>query len=154
MKKLLSCFFLAAACLLYHPASAQVKVNLSVNIGSQPVWGPPGYDHAEFYYLPEYDVYYDVPHRRYIYWEGNKRISAAALPPRFHNVDLYKTYKVVLNEPKPYLHHSDHLKQYAQYRDRHDQPVIRDSHEEKYWQIKDHPEHSKWKGHDNRPGHH
>ena len=32
--------------------SAQVKVGFSVNIGTQPEWGPVGYDHVEYYYLP------------------------------------------------------------------------------------------------------
>jgi hypothetical protein len=125
-----------------------VKVNLDVNIGTQPVWGPTGYDHAEYYYRPEYDVYYDVPHRHYLYMEGGQWRNVTSLPPRFHNVDLYHTYKVVLNEPKPYLHHDEHLRQYASYKVRRDQAVIRDIHEEKYWEIKDHPEHNKWHGKD------
>ena len=43
------------------PASAQVRVNLNINIGSQPAWGPAGYDYVEYYYLPDIDVYYYVP---------------------------------------------------------------------------------------------
>ena len=130
-------------------ATAQVKV--SINIGSQPVWGPQGYDHADYYYLPDIDAYYNVAQRKYIYMDGGKWIFATALPSRFSNFDLYKSYKVVVNQPKPYLHTAQYRKQYAQYKGRHDQPVIRDSHDQKYFQIKDHPEHSKWKGKD---GHH
>ncbi|HWK04217.1 MAG TPA: hypothetical protein VNS58_11330 [Puia sp.] len=148
MKKLALCFLLAAGALA-QSASAQVKVNLDINIGTQPVWGPTGYNHAEYYYLPEYDVYYDVPRRRYVYWEGGRRIFAPSLPDRYH-ADMYHTYKVVLNEPRPYLHHDDHIRQYASYRDHRDQVVIRDSHEPKYWENKDHPEHSKWQGRDHR----
>ncbi len=131
--------------------SAQVKVD--INISTQPIWGPTGYDHADYYYLPEYDVYYDVPHHRYVYSDGGKWVFAAALPARFHNVDLYHTYKVVLNEPRPYLHHDEHVRKYAEFKTRRDQAVIRDSHEEKYWQIKDHPEHSKWHVKDHRDRH-
>jgi hypothetical protein len=129
-------------------ASAQVKANLNINIGAQPVWGPTGYDHAEYYYLPEYDIYYDVPHRKYIYNEGGHWTRVSHLPSRYHDVDLYRSYKVVMNEPKPYMHHDENRRKYEDYRSRHDQPVIRDSHEEKYWEIKDHPEHNKWHGHD------
>ncbi|MBN8852451.1 MAG: hypothetical protein J0H07_11390 [Sphingobacteriales bacterium] len=45
---------------------------------------------------------------------------------------------------------------YSEYRGRHDQGPIRDSHEEKYWQIKGHPDHGKWKGNDrdHDRGHH
>jgi hypothetical protein len=42
--------------LLWQHAFAQVSV--SVNIGSQPLWGPTGYDQAQYYYLPEYDAYF------------------------------------------------------------------------------------------------
>jgi len=143
---------------LVQSATAQIKFNLDINIGSQPVWGPPGYDHAEYYYLPDYDVYFDVPRHQYIYWEGGRQVFAPSLPPRYRNVDLYKSYKVVINEPKAYVHHADHVKKYAQFRGHHDQAVIRDSHEQKYWEIKDHPDHGKWKGkghdHDRDRGRH
>jgi hypothetical protein len=129
-------------------ASAQVKANLDVNIGTQPIWGPTGYDHAGYYYMPEYDVYYDVPNRRYTYMNSGHWKTSTNLPSRYHHVDLYHTYKVVLNEPKPYLHHDEHMRQYATDKTRHDQAVIRDSHEEKYWENKKHPEHNKWHGND------
>ena len=146
MKKLALCALLAGG-FFVHSASAQVKVNLDINIGTQPVWGPTGYDHAEYYYLPEYDAYYDVPGHRYCYWEGGRQVFGPSLPPRYH-ADLYKTYKVVINERDPWAHHDEHIHKYADYRKRHDQAVIRDSHEEKYWEVKDHPEHNKWKGHE------
>lgn len=146
MKKLTLGMLLLAACLT-KSVSAQVKVSLDINIGSQPVWGPTGYDHAEYYYLPQYDVYYDVPHHQYIYWEGPRRVMAPNLPPRFRGADMYKTYKVVINEPNAYMHHDQHLKQYGQFRDRHDQPIIRESHEEKYWQVEGHPDHAKYRRH-------
>jgi hypothetical protein len=52
--------------------STQIKVN--INIGSQPVWGPIGYDYARFYYLPDLDMYYDVNRREYLYNENNRWI--------------------------------------------------------------------------------
>lgn len=150
MKKL-ALIFIVAGGLFSQSASAQVSI--SVNIGSQPLWGPTGYDQAQYYYLPEYDVYYDIPHKKYIYWNNGHRVSAATLPTRYH-ADLYKTYKVVENEPSPWNHHNDDIKKYGEYKGRHDQVVIRDSHEEKYWQIKGHPDHAKWKGNDHGRGHH
>jgi hypothetical protein len=48
------------------PASAQVRVN--INIGSQPVWGPVGYDHVDYYYLPDIETYYYVPTRQFVYF--------------------------------------------------------------------------------------
>src|SRR5262245_34501972 len=143
MKKLALIVMMAGGLSLGQSASAQVSV--SINIGSQPLWGPTGYDQAQYYYLPEYDVYYDVPHKRYIYCDNGRRVAAPTWPERLH-ADLYKTYKMVENEPSPWKHHNDDVRKYNEYRGRHDQVVIRDSHEEKYWQIKGHPDHDKWKG--------
>ena len=150
MKKLALIIGLAGGVLSLH-ASAQVSVSL--NIGSQPLWGPTGYDKAQYYYLPEYDAYYDVSHKQYIYWDNGRRATASKLPSRYH-ADLYKTYKVVENERSPWKHHKDDMNKYNEYKGRHDQAVIRDSHDEKYWQIKGHPDHSKWKGNDHGRGHH
>jgi hypothetical protein len=148
MKKFIVLFIFVMSAFAYRSA-AQVSVN--INIGSQPVWGPPGYDYAEYYYLPDIDAYYYVPQRQFIYLEGNHWIFAAGLPPRYRDFDLYHSYKVVINEPRPYLHHEIYRERYAPYRGRRDQEIIRDRHEEKYWRIKEHPDHDKWKenGHDN-----
>jgi hypothetical protein len=138
---------------LYNTTSAQ---GLQVNISLQPVWGPVGFDHADYYYFPDIEAYYDVPQHQFVYREGGNWVFAAALPPRFGHFDLYHAYKVVINEPKPYLHHDIYLKKYAAYKGRHDQPVIRDSHDQKYYVIKDHPDHNKYKGeehHDERDRH-
>ena len=143
MKKLALIIVLAGGALWQH---ADAQVNVSINIGSQPLWGPTGYDQAQYYYLPEYDVYYDVPHKQYIYWNQGRRVTAAQLPASYH-ADLYKTYKVVENDPSAWKHHKDDARKYNEYKGRHDQTVIRDSHEEKYWQIKGHPDHSKWHKH-------
>lgn len=145
MKKVLILLLIAGG-LFIQKSSAQVRIN--VNIGSQPLWGPVGYDYAEYYYLPEYDMYYSVPDRRYVYWDNRRWVFAATPPPRYRNVNLYSTHKVVLNSPKPYLQHNEHVRMYAQYRGRHDQAVIRNSHDQKYWAIKDHPDHNKWHGND------
>jgi len=128
------------------------QVSLSVNIGLQPIWGPVGYDHVEYYYFPDIDAYYYVPDHQYIYFEGGRWIFAAALPPRFHDFDVYHAYKAVVNDPKPYLHNERYRGQYARYKGRHDQAVMRDSHDQRYFEIKDHPEHAKWKGNDHREG--
>ena len=144
---LLACFFVAG--------KTNAQVSLSVNIGMQPVWGPVGYDHVEYYYFPDIDAYYYVPGQQFIYFEGGQWVFASALPPRFH-YDFYHGYKVVINEPKPYLHAERYRAQYAKFRGRHDQAIIRDSHEPKYFEIKEHPEHSKWKvnGHHEDNGRH
>jgi hypothetical protein len=125
---------------------AQVSVGVNINIGSQPVWGPVGYDYVDYYYLPDIDVYYYVPRHQYIYLSGGRWIFSAYLPVRYRSYDLYSGYKVVVNEPRPYLHANVYRTRYAPYRGRHDQVIIRNSNEPKYYVVKGHP---KYNGHDN-----
>ncbi|WP_259066063.1 hypothetical protein HDF24_03820 [Mucilaginibacter sp. X4EP1] len=131
MKKL---FFAAAiifGSLTVKVADAQVRIDLGLNIGAQPEWGPVGYDHAEYYYMPDIDAYYDVPRHQYVYFENNVWVHAGALPPRYH-FDRYHTYKVVVNEHNPWERHDAIRARYANYRGRHDQVIIRDSRDEHY----------------------
>jgi hypothetical protein len=125
-----------------HQANAQVGV--SVNIGLQPVWGPSGYDHADYYYVPDVDAYYDVPAHMWVYQDGGVWVHRAALPGRYANFDLYHAYKAVVNVPQPWLHHDTYRSKYASYRGRHDQAVIRDSKDPKYFVVKDHPMHAQY----------
>ncbi|MDB5281910.1 MAG: hypothetical protein JWO06_985 [Bacteroidota bacterium] len=144
MKKIILLFALLAASFLYNAANAQVSVN--VNIGLQPVWGPVGYDRVDYYYLPDIEAYYYVPQHQFIYNEGGAWITASSLPGRYASFDLYNSHKVVINEPKPYLHHDIYRAKYVSFKGHHDQHAIRDSHDSRYFEIKEHPEHSKWKG--------
>jgi hypothetical protein len=57
---------------------------------------------------------------------------------------------VVVNEDRPYRNAERYRTQYAGYKNNHSQQVIRNSHEEKYFEIKNHPEHDKWKGNNGR----
>ena len=127
-------FFLAAvllSCLIYKPADAQFHISLGLNIHSQPEWGPVGYTHAEYYYMPDADAYYDVPNHQYVYFENNVWVHAGALPARYH-FDPYHSYKVVVNQHNPWEHHADIRAKYSSYRGRHDQQVIRDSRDARY----------------------
>ncbi len=96
--------------------AAQVRVNVNLNLGSQPDWGPAGYDYVEYYYLPDLDMYYYVPRRQYIYLSGGRWIFVNSLPPRYRSYNLYNSYKVVINEPRPYLRHSVYKVKYAKYK--------------------------------------
>jgi len=46
---------------------------------------------------------------------------------------------------KPYLHHQDYREKYASSNEHSNSQSIRDSHESKYFENKNHPEHSKWR---------
>ena len=124
------------------------QISFSLNLGVQPVWGPVGYYRVDYYYLPDIEAYYHVSTRRYTYLVDGEWISTYSLPRRYRNYDLYSGYKVVVNEPRPYLHNREYREKYASFRNRHDQSVIRDSRDERYFVNKNHPMHNQWKGND------
>lgn len=131
MKKFIFTAAVLFGCLSFKIADAQIHVSLGVNIVSQPEWGPVGYDHAEYYYMPDIDAYYDVPAHQYVYYDNNVWVHARMLPSRYH-FDRYHSYKVVVNQRNPWEHQADIRARYANYRGRTDQVIIRDSRDEHY----------------------
>lgn len=132
MKKLIFAAAILVSCLMIKKADAQVSVSVGLNIGSQPDWGPVGYDHADYYYMPDIDAYYDVPAHRYVYYENNVWVHRTYLPVRYRNYDRYHSYKVVVNERNPWLRHDVYRTRYASYRGRRDQAIIRESRDVRY----------------------
>jgi len=141
-------FFVLIVALFFWSAlstsNAQVSVNFSFNLDSQPAWGPTGYDYVEYYYLPDIDVYYYVPQHRYYYYTGRYWRYSSTLPSRYNNYDFYNSYKVVVNEREPWRNDQTYREKYSSYKGRHDQQLIRDSRDPKYFVNKNHPEHSNW----------
>lgn len=127
----------------FQTATAQLRV--TANIGAQPIWGPVGYDYAEYYYLPDIDTYYYVPGRKYVYLENGRWLSTTAVPSRYRSYDFYNGYKVVINEPTPYRNAVLYRTKYASYKGKQGQGNIRNSSDSKYFVIKNHPQHSKFK---------
>lgn len=145
-------FVIFFAFLLAGSSGAQVKININFNLDTQPAWGPVGYEYVEYYYIPEIDIYYNVPEGLYFYYYNGHWIGRATLPPRFHSFNVYHAYKVVINENEPWRHEKEYRGKYERYRRNHDQEIIRDSHDPKYFRNIHHPEHKKWvkeHGHDN-----
>jgi hypothetical protein len=116
MKKIILIMAVIAFTATAEKAAAQLRVNVNVNIGTQPEWGPAGYDYAEYYYLPDIDVYYYVPQRQFVYFSSGRWVFVSLLPARYRSYNLYNSYKVVINEPKPYLHHEVYRTRYAKYK--------------------------------------
>ena len=131
MKKLFILMGIAIGLLTTQSADAQIRVNANINIGNQPAWGPVGYDRVDYYYMPDIDVYYSVPDRRYIYLDGGKWIFASNLPGRHRGYNLYAGPKIVINEPKPYLRADVYRAKYKGWKGPK-QIVIRDSDDDKY----------------------
>ena len=130
MKKIILTAAIFLSCIAYQKASAQIS--FSINIGSQPEWGPVGYDHADYYYMPDIDAYYDVPAHQYVYYENNAWVHRASLPARYSNYNVYNGYKVVINERNPWTRNNDIRAKYAGYKGHSGQTIIRDSHDAKY----------------------
>jgi hypothetical protein len=132
MKKILIAAVILLSCVSFQATKAQVHLSVGINIGSQPDWGPVGYDHADYYYMPDIDTYYDLSAHQYVYFNNNNWIHSNALPPRYASYDIYHGYKVVVNQPTPWVHAADIRTKYASFKGRRNQSVIRDSHDAKY----------------------
>jgi hypothetical protein len=144
MKKICLITLLLFTCLASERATAQLRVGLNVNLGIQPQWGPEGYNHASYYYIPDIDVFYNVSTEQYIYEEDGRWIFARSLPNRYDNYDLYNGYKVVVNSRTPYRRANIYREKYARYKDNHNQHIIRDSHDSRYFENVNHPQHQQW----------
>ena len=114
MKKLLILCLVTVGALSAHFSQAQL--NVSVNLAAQPGWGPSGYNHVDYYYLPDMNAYYYVPKKQFVYLNGSNWTFVNNPPAQYKNIDLYKTYKVVINQPKPYLQHSVYEVKYKKYK--------------------------------------
>ena len=133
MKKYAIILGIITSFLMAGVSTTKAQLSVSINIGSQPQWGPVGYDRADYYYLPDIECYYSVPNRQFIYLSNGRWVFAASLPGRYANYDLYSGYKVVVNRPRPYLNFDHDRAEYSRYRGwRGKQPIIRDSRDERY----------------------
>ncbi|QJD95920.1 hypothetical protein HH214_08550 [Mucilaginibacter robiniae] len=133
MKKVIIAATIALSSLAFsQAANAQINFSVGINIGNQPDWGPVGYNQANYYYMPDIDTYYDVNTHQFVYFNGGQWINAYDLPSRYSNYDLYNGYKVVINDRTPWTHANVYRSRYASFRGRHDQGLIRDSHDARY----------------------
>lgn len=140
MKKLILLFVICAGGLMSQPVTAQVSFR--VNIGLQPLWGPVGYDHVDYYYLPDIEAYYYVPTHRYYYRENGHWINRTYLPTRYRNYDMYHARKVVINGRSPYLRHNEYRDRYQHSKGNYNQRSIRDSHQSRYVGSRNQPQRS------------
>ncbi len=116
--------FLLAACTALtcfaHSSIAQIRVGISVQTYVPPAWAPP-YDNVSsirYYYLPDYDIYYDV-------WDGlfwyagpdGEWISSEGLPPQYANIDLGGAFIVLIdrNISRPWSNYSYYRRNYPEH---------------------------------------
>ena len=137
-------FILIVALFLSGTINAQVNVNVNINLDKQPGWGPTGYDYVQNYYLPDIEVYFNVPQHRFYYYQGGRWIGRSSLPPSYTSFNLYNSHKVVINEKQPWRNHAAYKDKFASFEGKHDQQTIRDSKDPKYFVNKNHPQHKAW----------
>jgi len=143
MKKLIFLVVFCASGLLSQTTSAQITFR--INIGSQPLWGLAGYDHVEYYYLPEIEAYYYVPRHQFIFFEKGRWITRTSLPTRYRNFNMYNARKYVINDQRPYLRHNEYKSRFSKHDNHSNQQNIRDSRDSKYFSNRNHPEYNNWK---------
>ncbi len=136
MKKIKILFLISALAVTYFSTvKGQVRVNFNINL--QPQWAPASYDHAEYYFLPELGIYYSVPTHEFIYPDGNRWMFSRELPPEYHRFDLYSTYKVIINDPKPYLRNNYYVMHYRGYQNNYQE-------NRRYFGSEDNGRHKDW----------
>lgn len=146
MKKLLLMLALAVGTMTATTEKSQAQVSFSCNIGNQPMWGPTGYDYADYYYMPDIDAYYSINSNQFICQQNGQWGYYNSLPQQYGNYDLYNGYKVVINGRNPWMRHSYYRDRYYSYRGRRNQPFIRNSREYRYFANPGHPYHNQWRG--------
>lgn len=116
-------------------SSYNVKTGKSsemVNISNQPLWAPTGYRYVEYYYLPDIETFYSVTNHQYIYF-SNHRWNFTALPLKYRAVDLYNCYKVIINEPKPFLRFQEYKDAYATFKgSKQKRPITKNTEDERF----------------------
>lgn len=133
MKKLIFVLSLGLIIGMININKAEAQVHISVNINVQPAWGPSGYDYAEFYYIPEIDIYYDVVNQLFYYHNRGRWRTSRFLPAAYSYYDFYSLYKVVLNGVHhPWKYNKRHRNLYVGYRQNYHQVPIYYMKEHRY----------------------
>ncbi|MCL4481916.1 MAG: hypothetical protein M1445_04765 [Bacteroidetes bacterium] len=112
---------------LFLAGTVQAQISVRFNIGSAPQWAPVEYADAHYYYLPDVEAYYDVQSSMFIYLNGRTWVHRTYLPYRYRNYDLYRGYKVAMNNyhgNTPYTNFSDDRIRYSKGHNREVQKTI------------------------------
>lgn len=86
-----------------------------------PQWAP-AYSNVQnvgYYYLPDYNMYYDVGQRVYWYQNNGMWYSSYDLPPAYYGSNLNGTYVVFINRDvdRPWTHHQYYVDNYSRHLD-------------------------------------
>lgn len=95
--------------------NSQAQVSVNINVGTPPVWAPNAPAGVHFYYLPDIEVYYDVPARNYIYLRNGRWIRSVSLPSVYRSYDLRHGRTIYLTDyrgDRPYYYFKTHKVKY------------------------------------------
>ncbi|MFN3755053.1 hypothetical protein [Flavobacterium sp.] len=107
--------FILLMAVLMVTVSSQAQVSVNVNVGTPPVWAPAAPVEVRYYYIPDIEVYYDVPASRYIYLRNGKWHRSAALPAHYRGYDLRGGRTIYLTDYRgnaPYTLYKTHKVKY------------------------------------------
>ncbi|RZJ68277.1 MAG: hypothetical protein EOO50_02330 [Flavobacterium sp.] len=96
-------------------ANAQVSVSVNINAPA-PAWIAAPVPSAQFYYLPDIQVYYDRPAAQFIYYGGGGWVRARHLPASYGYYNLNRGRTVCLTDYRgyaPYQRHNVYKTRYA-----------------------------------------
>lgn len=80
-----------------------------------PNWAPTAPATVQYYYIPDIEVYYDVPAKSYIHYDNGKWVRTTVLPARFKGYDLATSRPIYLTNYKgntPYVLFKEHKVKY------------------------------------------
>ncbi len=125
---------LTFAILIFPFSNVRAQEKVKINIEKQPLWGPVGFSHVDYYYIPGIQTYYSVDKHQFIYLSNGRWIFSNHLPQKSISFDLYKAYKVVLNNTsRPYLQFIEHKEKYDNIKSKYSKQIcIKDSNDPKY----------------------
>lgn len=144
MKKILAIAAIMMMGFAATTTTATAQVHFQINIGQQPMWGPTGYDYAQYYYFPDHNFYYDVMTGQYIIYRRDRWVRISQIPAGY-GFNPYRAYKVVVNQHNPYAYNNYHVRTYSGYKGQWNrQSMIRDSRDHRYYANNSHPRHNEW----------
>lgn len=145
--KTLRCLTLGLLLSLTTVSFAQVSVSVNINAPA-PAWIAAPVPTAEFYYLPDIQVYYDRPAAQFIYLHQGSWIRSRSLPVAYRGYDLHRGRTVCLTDyhgRTPYSYYRTHRARYAA--PRYHAPVrtvyVKDHHAHGRGHYKKHHKHHK-----------
>jgi hypothetical protein len=99
------------------PLVTQAQVYARMPAAPPPPWAPPGHARAQYYYLPDLQVYYDVPAASFLLPHRGHWIALRQLPPMYRSYDLYAAPKVILDYygPYPYRYYEVHRQRFPRW---------------------------------------